>query len=216
MKKILYLSLFALLSSCLSEKNADPGKPDTFVRYFNGGNNDVALVAEETGDKGIVILGTSEFSTDGGLTSKYKIKLIKTDGYGNVIWSTVYPPFSNTTKSIKANSLLQLGSPAGSEGFLVIGESINNGKSKMYILEVGTNGDTLTTKKTIDFPTLDPTLSISIQGKAIQVNNNGNYLVLGAIPNETNDMLIAELDSTTLNPIWAKGYGAGISSSLSS
>ncbi len=209
MKKILYLAFFALLSSCLTEKNADPGKPLTFVRYFNGGNNDFAQVAEETSDKGIIILGTTEIFDDAkGLTS-YKIKLIKTDEYGNLQWQKVYPDFSNNTQNLRARSLLQL----TTGGFIVIGESVlTNGKSEMYILVLKPDGtqDPAIPSKTIDFSTIVSS-TLSIQGQAIQLNSDGNYLVLGAIQDETDNMLLAELDKTSLSVNWVKKYGAGTS-----
>jgi hypothetical protein len=208
MKKILYLSVFALLSSCITEKNAEPGKPLTFVRYFNGGNNDVAQVAEETSDKGIIILGTIEIFDDATASISYKIKLIKTDEYGNLQWQKVYPDFGST-QSLRAHSVLQL----TNGGFMIIGESVlSNGKTEMYILPLRADGtlDPATPPKTIDFSSLVSS-TLSIQGQAIQINNNDNYLVLGAIQDETDNMLLAELDKSTLAVNWVKKYGAGAS-----
>ncbi len=209
MKKILYLAVFALLSSCLTEKNADPGKPVTFVRYFNGGNNDFAQVAEETSDKGIIILATTEI-TNPDLTLKYRIKLIKTDEYGNVLQQSVYPAEFGSAESIRAKALLQL--PSG--GFLVTGETIIDavsGFAKMYILEVGADlKPVAATSKAIDFSTfLSPLLSI--QGQATLQLTSGNYLVLGAIDSPTDNMLLAELDKSNLSIKWVKKYGAGTS-----
>ena len=109
MKRIVYLLVVVtLLYSCLSEKNADPGKPSTFVRYFNGGNDDIAQFAEETSDKGIIILGTKEITNE-DLTKSYRIKLIKTDEYGNTVWQNVYPnDFTLTAANLRAHSLLEL------------------------------------------------------------------------------------------------------------
>ena len=212
MKKILYLSVFALLFSCLTEKNADPGKPLTFVRYFNGGNNDFAQVAEETlikgvGDKGVIILATTEITDPATLAKKYRIKLIKTDEYGNSMLQGVYPENFGSSESLRAHSLLQL----ASGGFLVIGEKIEaSGITKMYILEVGPDLKATANSKAIDFGGFVSPL-LSIQGQAIQVNNNENYLVLGAIQSPTDNMLLAELDKTDFSIKWVKKYGAGTS-----
>jgi len=216
MKKILYLSVFALLSSCLTEKNADPGKPLTFVRYFNGGNNDFAQVAEETltsgtGDKGIIILANTEITNTETGANKYRIKLIKTDEYGNSVLQSVYPSDFSSLESIRGHSLLQL----ASGGFLVIGESIkttaNTQISQMHVLEVGSDLKPVTaTTKAIDFSTFVSPL-LSVQGQAIQINEKGNYLVLGAIQSLTDNMLLAELDKSTLAINWVKKYGAGTS-----
>ena len=208
MKKILYLLVFTFLSSCLTEKNAEPGKPSTFVRYFNGGYNDFAQVAEETSDKGIIILGTTEITNLVDLTKKYRIKLIKTDEFGNVVQQSVYPSIFSSSESLRAHSLIQL----GSGGFLVIGETIQaSGITKMYVLEVGADLKQVSaTSKVIDFGAFVSPL-LSIQGQAVQVNNNGNYLVLGSIQSPTDNMLLAELDKSTLAVRWVKKYGAGTS-----
>lgn len=208
MKRIFYLSIFVLLSSCLSEKNADPGKPTTFVRYFNGGNNDFAKVAEETSDKGIIILGNTKINTE--TLSTNKIKLVKTDEYGNVVWQKVYPEdFSATAENITGNSLLQL----STGGYMVIGKNTqSNGKTKIFIQTVGADGlqtDQLT--KTISIDTLVINKSISVEGQAIQLNTNGNYLVLASTSDATDNMVLAELDKTDLHVTWVKKYGAGAS-----
>ncbi len=202
MKRIFYLSLTILLSSCLTEKNADPGKPTTFVRYFNGGNNDTAQLAEETSDGGIIILGTTEIANEDA-TKRYKIKLIKTDEYGNLQWQNVYPSdFSSTAENIKASSLLQL--PTG--GYLIIGTIILPTKTEMYLMEVGADGSQKN-ERTIDF--IADVDSLSVKGHAIQLNSNGNYLVLGATSDVTKNMILAELDKSSPKPIQVRTYGTG-------
>ena len=218
MKKLLYLSsIVALLASCLTEKNADPGKPSTFVRYFNGGNNDFAKLAEETSDKGIIILGTTEITNE-DLTKRYNIKLVKTDEYGNVIWQNLYPAdFAVTAENISGQGLLQLTTGGTTSGFLVIGKKIiSPERSEMHLIQVSDNGE-LVNQKTIDFSSIILPGS-AIQGQAIQLNNNGNYLVLGvfqAVPDpvtgkiDENNMVLAELDKADLSIKWVKKYGAG-------
>ena len=173
------------------------------MRYFNGGNNDFAQVAEETSDKGIIILATTEI-TNPDLTKKYRIKLIKTDEYGNVLQQSVYPADFGSPESIRAKALLQL--PSG--GFLVTGETIIDavsGFAKMYVLEVGADlKPVAATSKAIDFSTfLSPLLSIQGQA-ALQLISGGNYLVLGAIDSPADNMLLAELDKSNLSIKWVK------------
>ena len=71
--------LALLLSACLSEKNAEPGKGATFIRYYSGGYNDEAITFEETSDKGFILLGSIRIVTSAAEPPKYRIKLIKTD-----------------------------------------------------------------------------------------------------------------------------------------
>ena len=213
MKRILHLSFIILLSSCLSEKDADIGKPSTFVRYINGGNNDRAQVAEETLDKdGIIILGTTKIiSPTEQLKDSVKIKLVKTDNYGNTLFQKVYPETFNSTQNWRGQSLLQL--TTGS--LIVIGDNIQANRTDMLLLIVDKELNT-TTSKTIDFSAFDVPknqdgTTKDIQGKAIQLNAKGNYLVLGAVQDINNNMILAELDKSDLHIIWVRKYGAGTS-----
>ena len=213
MKRILHLSFIILLSSCLSEKDADIGKPSTFVRYINGGNNDRAQVAEETLDKdGIIILGTTKMiSPTEKLPDSVKIKLVKTDNYGNTLFQKVYPEAFNSNKNWRGQSLLQL----TTGNLIVIGDNIQANRIDMLLLIVDEKLDTIKSK-TIDFSKFDVPknqdgTTKDIQGKAIQLNANGNYLVLGAVKDNNNNMILAELDKSDLRIIWVRKYGAGTS-----
>ena len=213
MKRILHLSFIILLSSCLSEKDADIGKPSTFVRYINGGNNDRAQVAEETLDKdGIIILGTTKMiSPTEKLPDSVKIKLVKTDNYGNTLFQKVYPEAFNSNKNWRGQSLLQL----TTGNLIVIGDNIQANRIDMLLLVVDEKLDTIKSK-TIDFSKFDVPknqdgTTKDIQGKAIQLNANGNYLVLGAVKDNNNNMILAELDKSDLRIIWVRKYGAGTS-----
>ena len=130
MKRILYLSIALFLSSCLSEKNVEPGKPSTFVRYFNGGNNDFAHVAEETVEGDIIILGTTKVDAPTQPADSSKIKLIKTDQYGNQLEQRFFPAFGSTTTTLSASALLQLTTNKGTpneatSGFVIAGTEIS-------------------------------------------------------------------------------------------
>ena len=214
MKRILHLSFIILLSSCLSEKDANIGKPSTFVRYINGGNNDRAQVAEETLDKdGIIILGTTKMiSPTEKLPDSVKIKLVKTDNYGNTLFQKVYPETFNSNQNWRGQSLLQLTTGE----LIVIGDNIQAKGTDMLLLVVDKELNT-TTSKTINFSAFDVPknqdgTTKDIRGKAIQLNTNGNYLVLGAVQDNNNNMILAELDKSDFRIIWVRKYGAGASS----
>ena len=94
MRKFLTFGLFALLISCLSETGIEPGSSTTFIRYFNGGNNDEAQDLAVAEDGGFVILATTRIQKAESDTLRTKIKLIKTDKAGNPLWQHLYPGMS--------------------------------------------------------------------------------------------------------------------------
>ena len=218
MKKILLISLIALFG-CLKEENADPGLPNTFVKYFNGGFNDVAQDIKSTDDGGYLMLATTEVRINEVTDPYYKIKIIKTDRYGNQLWKKIYPAYGPPpapgedqrvdSVSFRGRSLAILRDGAGLEtGYVVVGDSIHaraNAQSHLLIMLTDINGDSVNAK------TLKP--SFPVQGKGVVVNSNGSYTVLGAAVNtqSTKNMYLAELAPTlTLN--WERTHGAGESS----
>ena len=205
MKRFLYFAVLAFLSSCLNEKNAEPGKPSTFVRYFNGGNNDYASVAEETSDGGIILLGTTRIAS---VNDSSKIKLIKTDRYGNTLSQLVYPEFGSDIV-LAGNALLQL----SSSNFIIAATQITASHRDLAIIEAEETDGLLTKKahQKIDFSASPYFITESVQARAIQLNSNGNYLVLAALQADTYNMLLAEIDKATLKINWVKKYGAGVS-----
>lgn len=99
---------------------------------------------------------------------------------------------------------------------MVIGESVQaDGKTDMHVAEIGADG-ALIRERTIDFTFLVNSVpfvenTISIRGQAVQLNSDGNLLVLGAIQDVTDNMVLAELNIADLSISWAKKYGAGAS-----
>ena len=60
----------------------------------------------------------------------FKIKLIKTDAFGNLVWQKLYPEINNTTDSYKGNGFTI--DPAG--GYVIVGEDIKSQKSNLKII----------------------------------------------------------------------------------
>src|SRR5438132_1089461 len=100
--RIFTVLIFLLLVSC-KESGVQIAKPSTFVRYFNGGFNDQAQTIIETSDKGFLILANTLTNTTLSNTY-YKIKLIKTDAYGNQVWEHFYPDFGEVDTNGKVPS----------------------------------------------------------------------------------------------------------------
>lgn len=198
MKK--FYSLFLLvLVSCLSEEGADIGASETFIRYFNGGSNDVAVAMSETSDQGYIILANSTLE-DG----RYKIKLIKTDAQGNKLWANVYPEFIETKGdplfSRKGNGLYLI--PGG--GYVVAGEDIDaSGKSQLYVLVLDNDGNVTAEQQ---YPS-----TLSVRGIAVRENQTGNsFVILANILNSQQDnMVAAEINKSDLSISWSRAYGSG-------
>lgn len=223
MKRIFYLPVALFVFSCLSEKNVNPGSPSTFVRYFNGGNNDFAQVAEETTEGDIIILGTTRIDAPALPADSSKIKLIKTDRYGKTLYQRLYPAFGSTTTTLAGNALLQLTTEVTpgikvTTGFVIAGTEVSTSpttRRDLYLMQV--SADSLKPAigvlggKKIDFTVPPYNISESVQAKAIQLNNNGNYLVLASVEADTYNMLLAEIDKNTFAINWVNKYGAGTS-----
>lgn len=219
MKKIIILSLIACFG-CLKEENADPGLPDTFVRYFNGGFNDEAQDIKITSDGGYLMLATTTVRINEVTSPYYKIKIIKADRYGNQMWQKIYPPYGPPAAngqdenidsvSFRGRSLAIVRDASGMEtGYVVVGDSIHaraNSQSHLLIMLTDINGDSINAK------TLKP--NFPVQGKGIVINSNGTsavtYTVLAAAENPqlTKNMYLAELASD-LSIMWQRTYGAG-------
>src|SRR6185369_1779721 len=105
MRKIFTVFISLLVASCLSESGVDAGKGNTFIRYFNGGNNDQAVAMEVTPDNGFVLLATTRVQKTEADVPHYKIKLIKTDSYGNPLSTVFFPDIATNTKDYTAGSI---------------------------------------------------------------------------------------------------------------
>ena len=192
--------LALLLSACLSEKNAEPGKGATFIRYYSGGYNDEAITFEETSDKGFILLGSIRIVTSAVELPKYRIKLIKTDEFGNPLWQQIWPPFNDPGLSYRARGLQIL----QSGGYVVTGEDIQKKDSTSKILLMTVDGTGKDKPKTIS---VKPAAFRSAAGQAVATNSTGNYLVLSASGNSS--MILSEMKKSDLTPVWANAYGAG-------
>ena len=204
------LSLILLLfgAGCLGEEDLDLGTPATFLKYYNGGFNDVAEDIAATADGGFILLGTSEVRENEITPARFKIKLIKTDAQGNVQWKKLYPAFDSPFDSVsyKGRSVTLLKDGAGTEtGYAIAGDSIQvGGPSHIRVMTVDTEGN-ITRATNIGG-------AQSIQGLAVKTNASGNLVVLGSSenPQATNNMFLLEL-APDFSISWMHAYGAGTS-----
>lgn len=204
---ILLLTFF----SCLTEDSADPGKASTFLRYYNGGFDDQAFAFEETPDKGFIILATTQITNANTDLQRSKIKLIKVDQFGNTVWQTLYPAFTETDPVVtsfyyKGRGLLVEKNANGAvTGYTIVGDRIDatndvtkRGVSTLFIMQTDAEGN-FKHGNILDLP--------NVQGQSIVKDDNG-YLMLGSRINNAEDMVITRFDAD-LNMDWMREYGEG-------
>lgn len=192
-----FFILAVLVLSCLSEDGIEPGTSSTFIRFFNGGNNDESRDLAIAPDGGYMILATTRIQKAESDTAKTKIKLIKTDASGNPTWQRLYPGFSIKNRNYTGAAIKT--TPDG--GYIISGSVIDpQGVSKTFVLKVNDQGV--------------PTDSVDLQfdplqnegGGGIALNSAGNYLVLSA---QDSTMIITEVDKTTFNVVSTVGHTGG-------
>jgi hypothetical protein len=201
MKRLL-LVLVLLGTACGKESSVKPAMASTFLRYFNGGNNDVAQAVIETSDKGLLILATTDYTPPNVLNSHSKIKLIKTDAYGNQQWQQFYPPFGgeSDTLSYTAGGITLLND--GSDGIAIAGTSISHGISSPMVLTVDKEGNNPKTIKTSNS---------NFTGLGITQNANGEFILLGSAVDlgAQYNMVLARISNALDSVRWFKTYGNG-------
>lgn len=167
MRKIYTLIVSILVSSCLSETNVDPGDSPSFIRYYNGGNNDEAKAIELAPDGGYAIVATTRIQKAETDPVQYRIKFIKTDSRGNPEVPQFFPSDFASTENFKASSIKHV--PSG--GYVIIGDRITKGPQ-------GDTTRSLLIK--VDEQGMNPTIQSYDygQGKAVAVTSAGRYLML--------------------------------------
>lgn len=209
MKRILPAALLLICFSCLTEESADVGKGSTFLRYYNGGFDDFAESFEVVND-GFIILATTQITNNNVTVQRSKIKLIRTDRYGNIVWQTLYPAFGdNTNKSyFKGRGMLLEKNGDQVVGYTIVGDSIdrNTGTSYLYLMQADANGNFTRGKALVD---TNGQLIPNVEGQAVTKDNNEDYLVLGSRSNSTEDMVLAKLDKNNFSLDWLEDYGVG-------
>ncbi len=214
MKNVL-IGLFLVLFFSCKESGVQLGKPSTFVRYFNGGLPDNSQAIIETSDKGFLILANSQKCATCPNT---RIKLIKTDAYGNQSWQKLFPDpnLDSTPDSVNysAYGLTAIPDVSGADaGYLLVGEHIyidpnNNNASASGLLMIQVDKDGTKTKLTTKKYT---SIGVQVQGAAVAYSaKSGSFFVLGKAVTGSTDMFLAEADGNTLNLDlkWSRTYGA--------
>lgn len=206
MKGLSTVLIFLLLVSC-TESGVQLAKPSTFVRYYNGGFDDVAQAIIETSDKGFLILANTNSNTKLG-SFFYKIKLIKTDAYGNQLWQKLFPDFlpaANDIISLQGFGLAAIQDITGADtGYVIVGDQIKSTTNhNLLMIQVDKNGSS---------PTVKIWDKLNVQGTAIAWSkSSGDFFLLGQTQSTTKSMFFAEVDKTTMDTLWSKSFGDGTS-----
>jgi hypothetical protein len=213
MKRSIFFILLCwiVLASCLKEADIDLAKPGTFTRYFSDGYNNVAVTVEQTKDRGFIILANSTYQNTDADDAVNNILVIKTNAYGDRLWSRYYPEDFNRTSAggFVGHSLSFL---PDSTGYLIVGQSISENTSAETIHSEllaftisDSDGTTITGPKV--FAATDP---VNWNGHAGLAKADGNFLVL-ASDEERNSLLFTEL-VPSLDSIWSRTYSQGTTS----
>lgn len=201
MKKFYALIFSIVVASCLSEDGVAPGDAPTFIRYFNGGNNDEAKALEFAPDGGFMLLATTRIQKAEADIPHTKIKVVKTDANGNPLWQRLYPGFSKVTKrDYTASSIISY--PSG--GYVIVGDVIDTTKTgigQSFVMKIDENG---VPQDSVDFSI---SASIAEKGKAVAINSAGNIIVLSTQGSTV--MIVSEIDANTFSVLSQVDHAQG-------
>ncbi|MBS1680390.1 MAG: hypothetical protein JST48_01645 [Bacteroidetes bacterium] len=219
MKKI-YVPLFFLILLSCKESGVQLAKPTTFLRYFNGGFQDQAQAIIETADKGFLILVNSgTVCTNATTCSQYRIKLIKTDAFGNLQKTIFFPePVSadkDTLYNYQGFGLAAINNASGVEtGYVITGREIydtiinNNPTTASALLMITI--DNTNYSATNGTPRAYRTFPIQANGLGVAVSKTGDFYIAGAnLSNPVADMFATKINGSSFSPEWVKAYGSG-------
>lgn len=196
MRKLFYLLPLIILLSCQNEADAPLSDQNTFIKFIGSEANNVAVTAIEDNNAFFLLVNASQLREDN--PDKW-IKLIKTDQNGNVLWAKSYAnDVQDTYIQYFANSIT-----AYENGYLIIGESINEDKRSLLLIKTDKNGDLLS-KNIISMD------DYHLSGKAIKIDENTSNIFLLAnqeqlVESTTNTTLIKQLDLTDLTLVEGVG-----------
>lgn len=196
MRKFYTLLVSILVCSCLSETNVDPGDSPSFIRYYNGGNNDEAKAVELAPDGGYAIVATTRIQKAETDPIQYRIKFIKTDAQGNPQVPQFYPADFTAPENYQASSIKHI--PSG--GYVIVGDQIqSNGTAQSLLITVDEQG-------------MNPKIQSYDygHGKAVAVTSTGSLLMLTIKPVVSDTtMFLLNVNPSTLDADTTSYYPAG-------
>jgi len=199
------LILMVLLAAC-KEGSIAPAKPATFVHYYNNGNAYSAVDVIETSDEGFLIVANSSPASGDGW-----IEMIKTDRYGNHLWTM---PYKSKASTLVASNVVATQDNSGKDvGYVLVGSRQNASiGSQLFVLRAGTTG-TIKDSATYNFKSSG--FFIKGSGVAQSTNATADFFVVGGIFNsdlvthQVQDMFFAQISGSNLDTVFTRKYGAG-------
>lgn len=132
-------------------------------KTYGGNGKDIMFAIQQTFDKGLILVGSSNSFSSGGDDDIY---LIKTDSLGTIIWDTTYGG-SGDERGYSVEQALD-------SSFVITGytTSFGNGDRDLLFMKIGSNGDSLRSE-VYGYSTAD-------EGKCIKQDTiNGGFIISG-------------------------------------
>ena len=163
-------------------------------KTYGGTGSDVGRFVVQTSDGGYLIVGeTSSFGA-----GAFDFLIIKTDSFGNVLWSFTY----GSTKSECAQCVKK----TSDGGYIIVGYSRVNNDFDVILLKIDGNGNFLWVKEWGgDFVDRAYCVVQSGDGGYVIVGNTGSYSA-GNGESDDSDVWLIKTDANG-NEVWNKTYG---------
>ncbi len=163
--------------------------PDTaWVQEFYGVHNDYGVSVRQTFDEGYILAFTR---------STYRIRLIKTNSFGDTMWTKTY-------NSGNAEDYVYSVQQISDSGFVLVGSTkINDADYQIYIIRTNQNGDTIWTRQYGS--------SGFDEGFAIQQISDSGFIITGRSSSTSgfDDDVMIFRTSQNGDSLWLHRYGGG-------
>ena len=174
-----------------------------WTHAYGGSDHDQGYSVQQTADGGFVVAGST--NSFGPRHSSSEVYLIRTDAYGDTLWTRIYG-----SGSLGISGIIAAGGHAvqvtGDGGFVVTGyatsfDSSGTGVVDVYLIRTDADGDTLWTR-TYGGSKYDA-------GRSIQQTDDGGFVVAGeswSFSAGLNDVYLIRTDANG-DTLWTRTYG---------
>jgi hypothetical protein len=162
-----------------------------WTKTYGGAGYDCSNSFQKTSDGGLIITG----STDSYGAGAEDVWLIKTNGFGDIVWAKTYGGMQGESGSeVKQTS---------DDGYIIVGttNSFGAGGSDVWLIKTDASGDTLWTRTFGG--------SEDDEGRAVEITWDVSYIIAGnthSFGAGENDIWLIKVDSAG-SALWTKTYG---------